>query len=174
MKLSMLKFSSFMIVLICLFLAVSPPVQALTTDAVAFDEVWSELSAQDENKLKETSVTWQSDEAPSELIAVDYDQESPIVLEGDVEEHVMTLPETNTPWLIEFDQFYLAASNPDLVKVELKDCPLGPGSIRVETPSSFIDQGGAITVDPYSDPPQIKVSSGFTQLMNANHFILEL
>lgn len=147
---------------------------ALTHDPIAFDEVWSELYLLDDNERADIYAEWRSREDYPAALQVTEAASSPIHLEGDIKEHHLDLPATDTPWLVHIEDVNIDPSDPDLVQVVIIDKPSGEGSIDVTTPSGFIDQGGGITVDPYSYPPQVKINSGTTQLMHAPQFIVTI
>lgn len=169
-----LKRISLLILSLVLVLTLSSVTSALTSDPVAFDEVWSELYDLGEAERADIYAEWRSRDDYPAALQVTEAASSPILLAGDIAEHHLDLPSTDTPWLIHIEDVYLNPSDPDLVQVKISDKPSGEGSIDVITPNDFIDQGGGITVDPYSYPPQIKINAGTTQLMHTPQFVLSI
>lgn len=167
-----LKPISLPILILIMILGLSGSVLALTSDPAAFDEVWNELYYLDEAERANAYAEWRDRAEYDATLSAPEPTAAPVFLAGDIEEHRLSLPATDTPWLIHIEDFNLNPTDPDLVQIEIIDTPSGEGSVYVITPNDFIDQGGSITVDPYSFPPQVKINSGTTQLLHAPQFIM--
>lgn len=168
-----LKLISLLTLVILLTFIIASPAMALTSDPIAFDQIWSELSILDETERANFYAEWLSQE-PYPVTAPIAQTASSIALAGDIEEHSLSLPATETPWLITIENFNLYPSDPNLVQIQIIDKPSGEGNISVKTPNDFMDQGGNITVDPYSYPPQINISSSSAQPLYASQFIINI